>query len=59
MSNGYKLKNTISHVMNIQVYSKDGIYSSVISSTYWCVWCKDKQGLWEPEVAVAVAWYNS
>jgi len=31
MSDGYKLKNTISHVMNIQVYCKDGIYSSVIS----------------------------
>jgi len=43
MSVGYKLKNTISHVMNIQISCKDGIYSSVISSTYWCVGCEDKR----------------
>jgi len=43
MSDGFKLKNTVSHVMNNQVYCKDGIYSSVISFNNWCVWCKDKR----------------
>jgi len=54
MSVGYKLKNAMSHVMNIQVYCKDGLYSSAICSTYWCVWCEDKREV--EELVPQVLW---
>lgn len=53
--------------MNIQVYCKDGIYSSVISSRYSCVWCIHKreveklvqQVLWDVKQCCVLDTYSS